>query len=358
MPPSSRAEGRAHGGLPTEQEAMERVDLRIKVEDLELMPVLCASVKPKNASKMIEILSKNLPIPELRYLKRMRKRNDAAAKSGGKAEPELVAIIAPPDIFSRQVLSHSMATLETETQDLIKQYCDSMFEEEVPSFAPNTREQFDSWSKIWPLNYRPPAGGMKVLLGFSQEEIERMKAYMRRATALAVEAVKAGDGAAAAVIVDPTSGEVQGEGVDVAMSGPLCSPEIPSGAQRNDDARKKRHPLHHAAMCAIQKVAAMQRESQLVNVTSKRKMLLQQVDSSDGSRDETVETAQKDLVNEGPYLCTGFDIYLTYEPCPMCAMALVHSRLRRKSLNHHYEVYKGLLAEEVKESITSAFSTT
>ena len=98
----------------------------VQVEDLELMPVLCASVKPKNASKMIEILSKNLPIPcflvgllpcrpyrtcrELRYLKRMRKRNDAAAKSGGKAEPELVAIIAPPDIFSRQALSHFMAT--------------------------------------------------------------------------------------------------------------------------------------------------------------------------------------------------------------------------------------------------------
>ena len=106
-----------------------------------------------------------------------------------------------------------------------------------------------------------------------------------------------------------TSGAVQGEGVDLAMSGPLCSPEIPSGARKNDDARKKRHPLHHAAMCAIQKVrcvseryrrelnglqvAAMQRESQLVNITSKRKTLLQQVDSSDGSREETADTAVK-----------------------------------------------------------------
>lgn len=38
----------------------------------------------------------------------------------------------------------------------LRSLCGEMRDIRVPSFAPNTREQFDSWGSIWPLNFRPP----------------------------------------------------------------------------------------------------------------------------------------------------------------------------------------------------------
>ena len=81
-----------------------------------------------------------------------------------------------------------------------------------------------------------------------------------------------------------------------------------------------------------------------------------------GQIDEEGHESLEAQITSKPYLCTGYDCYTVHEPCAMCAMALVHSRIRRviycvpdlqhgalggsfrlhgqKSLNHHYQVYR------------------
>lgn len=162
------------------------------------------------------------------------------------------------------------------------------------------------------------------------------------------------------------------------------------------------HPLQHAVMCCIEAVAARDRElwpgQQGEFDHSRRRSSIDDavIDVEDGSGavpnggQESCSTAanpaakrprlqagsepQESAVpqaeaaeavkrpgSEKPYLCTGLDCFVLHEPCVMCAMALVHSRVQRvvycvpdpyrgalggsirlhaqRSLNHHYKVY-------------------
>ncbi len=81
----------------------------------------------------------------------------------------------------------------------------------------------------------------------------------------------------------------------------------------------------------------------------------------------------------GNYRLTGCDLYVTIEPCSMCAGAILHSRLRRvvygapdpktgacgsvvdlfseRRLNHHTHVQGGVLAAQCGELLSGFFAT-
>lgn len=111
--------------------------------------------------------------------------------------------------------------------------------------------------------------------------------------------------------------------------------------------RINEHPLYHAVIIAISDIANIHLKAKSVN--------------SDLAPD-LIENYKSD------YLCTNYECFLSQEPCLMCAMALVHSRIKRvyfysepnriesnecndqpftlhylhinANLNHRYEVWK------------------
>lgn len=158
-----------------------------------------------------------------------------------------------------------------------------------------------------------------------------------------------------------------------------------------------RHPLMHCAMVLIDSVARSQNggawndillenddESQAIYTNDSteytlsgvspfiRKLISSQFASVTFGA-ERIKTAAENRQNDlemsanannlakyGPYLCTGYDVYLSREPCVMCSMALTHSRIRTiffhekqpngaicslvklqsvKALNHHFQVF-------------------
>uniref|UniRef100_A0A2P2KVX1 Putative inactive tRNA-specific adenosine deaminase-like protein 3 isoform X2 n=1 Tax=Rhizophora mucronata TaxID=61149 RepID=A0A2P2KVX1_RHIMU len=142
------------------------------------------------------------------------------------------------------------------------------------------------------------------------------------------------------------------------------------------------HPLRHAAIVAIESSADRDRRlfpsvgsmgekplevesMHFASFPAKR----QKIANVESGKELDVDTKDTASVPVRPYLCTGYDIYLVWEPCTMCAMALVHQRIRRifyafpnpnagalgsihrlqgeKSLNHHYVVFRVLLPGEV-----------
>ncbi|XP_073156182.1 tRNA-specific adenosine deaminase TAD3 isoform X2 [Henckelia pumila] len=154
------------------------------------------------------------------------------------------------------------------------------------------------------------------------------------------------------------------------------------------------HPLHHAAIVATEKAAARDRylfplNGHSVDFSSKGHELSSPTGSplkrlktntdvkDDANMNEDVDGFHCDATR--PYLCTGYDIYFVWEPCIMCAMAVVHQRIKRvfyafpnpkegalgsvhrlqgeKSLNHHYAVFRVLLPEQILKDDTDAALT-
>lgn len=212
-------------------------------------------------------------------------------------------------------------------------------------------------NKLWPCNFHANKYLEKLCTNtlFSSVDLAQHVNYMRMAVYVAQLSKADVDCArcSGVVIVDPQIDTVVAVGHD----------------QTNDN------PCKHAVMVAVDNVAKTQKggawnvedcegiprrfDDALRTKFPETKFL---------SRSSAGEVRGGD--GDGPYLCTGYYVYATHEPCVMCAMALIHSRAKRvfygvtskngalgslckihtvRNLNHHYEVFGGLLAAECQQ---------
>lgn len=272
----------------------------------------------------------------------------------------------------------------------------------VPARRAKTKAQASRASNIWPLNFHPDPNIECLIDGsiFTEHQLNLIERYMKVAVQAAkLEAVGDQNCNGSAVIVDPEDGRI-----------------LAIAASKIDQ-----HPIWHAAMLAVDLVAKLQgggawrleskfernsdnsetidstekiesyatrelkikrkyvEEAPLCYPTSLTKINLPKEESLVSSairrgrrNNSTCKSEQAGATNIaekcGPYLCTGYWTFLLMEPCPLCAMALLHSRILRifygisnkttgvlgtktilhavPGLNHRYQVWSGVLEQE------------
>lgn len=377
---------------------------------VDLVQVAVMQVREKKlTSRAVKELAIKLPVATLSHLKRVKKIVSCAEAGEDISETKLgreEAMVVYLDYLENfgipcledweddnvNILSaDNSAKVLTKLREI--NIDTSLFEEQVyasrvAKYAPRIRKIYDQAALYWPCTFHEDTYLTQISSSnfFSEEDIKLIAYYMNKAIQLGHIASKNGNPAIGAVIVDSQKGAIVGQGIDA----------------------RHRHPLQHAVMLAIDDVSHQQGggawpKQTLPSQTNDYEVLMADAENgesktlTDASRQSSAHENKSELpevqnskeenhankinnlnmqndaisnpqsVNSNgscestSYICTGFDVYLSHEPCMMCAMALLHSRVRRifyvcprlqfgalgsltklhtlPGINHRYEVF-------------------
>ncbi|KAH9396625.1 adenosine deaminase, tRNA-specific 3, partial [Tyrophagus putrescentiae] len=249
-------------------------------------PVVTAAISDKKKiSTIVNYLSKAIPFDDsLIYLKRLNTRTLPSRLI-------LVPSVVKDDDESER-LARTLEPFGDELQNFIKEndLCDLKIQK-VPATRPLNRQQFEKASAQWPVHFYEDKHITKCLNGtlFTADETTKICSLMSETLSLATSKTTVASSKSChsmAALFVKKSGQIR---VASAVSETTTS------------------PLNHAVIMAIDQVANIHR------------------DVKDGEN-----PVDPDLRHfEDDYLCTNYDCYLSQDPCIMCAMALVHSRVKR-----------------------------
>lgn len=360
---------------------------------VNLTQVVVLQVKEKQyTSRAVKDLSQKLPVSSLSHLKRVRRI--PTVRNESECQKSDLVTVKPDKMFvylsfveefgilcfkefgddnimpvSSEDAARVIAILNEKKVDL-SLFSNKVFVSRVARYAPKVREMYDKVAPLWPCSFHEDSYLTRLSSDdfFSQEKVNMIVKHMNKAIELGYKANEEGNPAVGVVMVDHQSGQV----VSAAKDSRLI------------------HPLQHAVMVAIDYIAYRQGGGVWVHnnlplieeslygpcgindiYTSTSNIELGQVVENIGCIEEFRSNSLEDLKTRNAeeigmnsmttYICTGIDVYITHEPCMMCAMALLHSRVHRifyccpdlqlgalgsitklhtlPGINHRYEVF-------------------
>ncbi len=245
-------------------------------------------------------------------------------------------IVGPETMLNRDEVIQALSKVEGMEEEVFLRSIP------VPMVSPTSQVQAAMWSQhFWPSLYRKnnPLGPHPSMIARQTEEITDDAAiWMALAHKAAKQSHDAGVG-------EPMGACVIQRGEDgkttlVALTGDArwCQ-KSKVGCTGN--------PMAHAAMRAISIVAQkLVRAESRKTQTNPAPILEFEAFQDSPMTDDERRVFELDHPNPDGYLCHGLEMYLTHEPCVMCSMAILHSRMGKVAFRHRMPLTGGLCAED------------